>query len=84
MTDLESEENKARFYEKNQYVLYCTFLFAQFESHHDECTVTPTISVRGEPLDPVSPAHRNIPQFIHNHHRRDGIRCDGECDSGSH
>ena len=59
-TDLESEVNKARFYEKNQDGLYWTFSSTQAESLHHESTVTPAISFLGEPLHPVNPPHSNV------------------------
>jgi hypothetical protein len=52
-TDLECEVNKARVYENNQYGLHWTL--SQAESLHDECTVTPAISLHGELLDPWIP-----------------------------
>ena len=54
MTDLESEVNKAGFYEKNQYGLHRTLSCVKAESLHDECSVTPAISLHGEPLDLVN------------------------------
>ena len=77
-TDLESEVNKARFYEKNQDGLHLTFSSTQAESLHHESTVAPAISFLGEPLHPVNPPHSNVPQFIRNHRRRDGVRYRGE------
>jgi hypothetical protein len=59
VTDLESEENKTRFYEKNQYRLHWTLSSTQAESLHDECTMTPAMSLDVEPLDAVNPAQTN-------------------------
>ena len=81
MTDLESEVNKTRFYEKNQYGLCWTFPSIQTESLHEHCTVTPAISVGGEPLDLENPTRGNIPQLIRNQNCRDGVRCHGERDA---
>ena len=53
VTDLDSEENKTGFNEKNQYGLNWTL--PQAKSLYDECTVNPAISYQGEPLDPVNP-----------------------------
>jgi len=64
VTDLEPEVNKARFYKNNQYGLHSTLSSTQSESLHDECSVNPAISLRGDPLDPVNPIHSDVPQFI--------------------
>ena len=53
-TDLKSKENKARFYEKNEYRFHWTLSSTRPKSVQDECTaaVTPGISLHGELLDP--------------------------------
>ena len=51
VTDLDSEENKPWFYKKNQYCQDWTLSSSLPESLQDECTVTPAISLHGEPLD---------------------------------
>ena len=52
VTGLNSEENKARFYEKNQYRLHWTLSSTWPKSRQDECSVGPRISLHGERLDP--------------------------------
>ena len=47
MTDLESEVDKARFYEKNQYGLHWTLSSTQAKSLQDKCTVSPAIIMVG-------------------------------------
>ena len=61
VTDLECEVNKARVYENNEYGLHWTLPSTQAESFRDECTITPAISLQGEPLDPMSPAYSDVP-----------------------
>ena len=57
VTDLEYEENKTRFYEKNQYGLHGILSSFQAERLDDKCTITPvsTMSLHCQPLDPVNP-----------------------------
>ena len=78
MTDLESEVKKAGFYKKNQYSLRLTLSSTQPESLHDESTVTPSMSLHDQLLDPVT-VHSDVPQLVCNDHRRDAVGCSGEC-----
>jgi len=67
VADLEYQVNKTRLYEKNQYGLDWILSSTQAESLHDECTVTPAISLHGELLDPVNlafAAHHNLYAII--------------------
>ena len=68
MTDLESEENKTRFNEKNQYGLHWTLSSTQAESLHDKCTVAPAVSLQGEPLvlqvNPHTATYHNLYAII--------------------
>ena len=71
ITDLNCEVNKARFYEKNQYRLHWTPSPTRPESLQDDYTVFPGMSLHGE----LCWIHEsNVPQFIRNHHCRDGVR----------
>ena len=81
-TNLECEVNKPRFYEKNQYSLHWTLSSTQAESLHEQCTVTPAISL-GDLLAQVNAGQSNIPHFIRNHHCRDGVRRHRECNACS-
>ena len=78
VADLNSKKNKTWFYDKHQYHLRLTLSSTQAESLQDEFTVTPAISPHGELCWIHEPQYSNIPQFIPNHHCRDGVRCNGE------